>query len=41
VVGQPNPLLVRYAADLTPGAALDVGSGEGADVLWLASRGWT
>jgi hypothetical protein len=39
--GSPNPLLVRYAADLTPGAALDVGSGEGADVLWLASRGWT
>lgn len=39
--GNPNPLLVRYAADLPPGTALDVGSGEGADVLWLASRGWT
>ena len=39
--GNPNPLLVRYAADLVPGIALDVGSGEGADVLWLASRGWT
>jgi SAM-dependent methyltransferase len=26
--------------DLTPGAALDVGSGEGADAIWLASRGW-
>jgi SAM-dependent methyltransferase len=39
--GSPNPLLVRYAADLPPGAALDVGSGEGADVMWLASRGWT
>ncbi len=39
--GDPNPLLVRYAADLAPGIALDVGSGEGADVLWLASRGWT
>jgi SAM-dependent methyltransferase len=34
-------LLVRYAAELAPGIALDVGSGEGADVLWLASRGWT
>jgi SAM-dependent methyltransferase len=39
--GNPNPLLVRYAADLPPGTALDVGSGEGADVLFLASRGWT
>jgi SAM-dependent methyltransferase len=39
--GNPNPVLVRYAADLPPGTALDVGSGEGADVLWLARRGWT
>lgn len=37
---QPNPQLVAETADLTPGAALDVGSGEGADALWLASRGW-
>lgn len=36
----PNVQLVRYAADLPPGSALDVGSGEGADVLWLAQRGW-
>jgi SAM-dependent methyltransferase len=39
--GDPNPLLVRYAAELTPGLALDVGSGEGGDVLWLARHGWT
>jgi SAM-dependent methyltransferase len=39
--GQPNPQLVAQAADLTPGAALDVGCGEGADAIWLASRGWT
>ncbi len=39
--GNPNPLLVHYAADLPPGTALDVGSGEGADVLWLAEHGWT
>lgn len=39
--GQPNPQLVAQVADLTPGEALDVGSGEGADAIWLASRGWT
>lgn len=38
--GEPNPWLVHHAAGLAPGTALDVGSGEGADVLWLASRGW-
>ena len=39
--GQPNPQLVTEVADLTPGSALDVGSGEGADAIWLARRGWT
>ncbi len=38
--GDPNPLLVREIADLPPGTALDAGSGEGADAIWLASRGW-
>lgn len=38
--GDPNPHLVEQAAGLTPGTALDVGSGEGADAIWLASRGW-
>jgi SAM-dependent methyltransferase len=38
--GQPNPLLVEHAAALAPGTALDAGSGEGADAIWLASRGW-
>ena len=28
------------AADLVPGSALDVGTGEGADAIWLAERGW-
>jgi len=38
--GNPNPLLVRYVTGLRPGDALDVGSGEGADVIWLAGQGW-
>ena len=38
--GNPNPQLVAEVADLLPGRALDVGSGEGADALWLAQHGW-
>ena len=38
--GRPNPQLVAEAAGLAPGRALDVGSGEGADAVWLAGRGW-
>ncbi|MDZ8201222.1 bifunctional NAD(P)/FAD-dependent oxidoreductase/class I SAM-dependent methyltransferase [Microbacterium sp. SSW1-59] len=37
----PNGSLVAEVTDLTPGRALDVGTGEGADALWLAERGWT
>ncbi|MEV6814843.1 bifunctional NAD(P)/FAD-dependent oxidoreductase/class I SAM-dependent methyltransferase [Micromonospora sp. NPDC051296] len=39
--GRPNPQLVAEAAELPPGRALDVGSGEGADAVWLAERDWT
>ncbi|MBE7323504.1 class I SAM-dependent methyltransferase [Nocardioides sp. Y6] len=38
--GQPNPQLVTEVSALTPGTALDVGCGEGADVIWLAQQGW-
>jgi SAM-dependent methyltransferase len=38
--GSPNKMLVREVASLTPGTALDVGCGEGADAIWLATQGW-
>jgi SAM-dependent methyltransferase len=38
--GNPNPQLVDVASELSPGTALDVGCGEGADAIWLATRGW-
>jgi cyclopropane fatty-acyl-phospholipid synthase-like methyltransferase len=38
--GEPNRQLVAEAAELPPGTALDVGSGEGGDAVWLAGRGW-
>ncbi len=38
--GRPNGRLVAEVAGLSPGRALDVGCGEGADAIWLAGRGW-
>ncbi|PWI42145.1 bifunctional NAD(P)/FAD-dependent oxidoreductase/class I SAM-dependent methyltransferase [Streptomyces sp. ICBB 8177] len=38
--GNPNGTLVREVTALAPGRALDVGTGEGADALWLAEHGW-
>ncbi|GAA2877308.1 bifunctional NAD(P)/FAD-dependent oxidoreductase/class I SAM-dependent methyltransferase [Nonomuraea rubra] len=38
--GDPNAALVREVTDLPPGTALDLGSGEGGDAIWLARKGW-
>ena len=38
--GRPNDWLPELAANWSPGSALEIGCGEGADVLWLAERGW-
>ncbi len=38
--GQPNAQLVTQATGLSPGDALEVGCGEGADAIWLAAHGW-
>ncbi|MEY9836838.1 class I SAM-dependent methyltransferase [Streptacidiphilus sp. EB103A] len=38
--GNPNAALVRETAGLAPGRALDLGSGEGGDAIWLAQQGW-
>lgn len=38
--GHVNRALADIVADLEPGRSLDLGCGEGGDVLWLAERGW-
>lgn len=38
--GRVNGTLAAVTQGLPPGRSLDLGCGEGGDVLWLAARGW-
>lgn len=37
---EPNRFVVEELAGLPPGRALDLGTGEGRNAVWLATRGW-
>ena len=37
---KPNQFVETHLADLPPGTAVDLGSGEGRNAVWLAAKGW-
>ncbi|HEX7162746.1 MAG TPA: class I SAM-dependent methyltransferase [Trebonia sp.] len=37
---RPNRFVEDELASLAPGRAVDLGSGEGRNAIWLAERGW-
>lgn len=37
----PNAFLIEMVTDRKPGAALDVGMGQGRNAIWLAQQGWS
>lgn len=39
--GRPHPYLVDELSNASPGTALELGCGDGANAIWLATRGWT
>lgn len=38
--GKVNATMAAVVGELTPGSVIDLGCGEGGDVLWLAEQGW-
>ena len=38
--GRVNATMAAVVGELTPGSVIDLGCGEGGDVLWLAEQGW-
>ncbi len=37
---EPDPTLVEEVGPMRPGRALDLGTGDGRNAVWLATRGW-